>query len=209
MDTLLDIIDIEDNDDGGDDHDIGFREFARVMGAADVFKMRALAPRPDSKKAVANENLRMEALGHLRLGVTQEEMRKAQTTIKEKISAKHGKHAFTNAFKWMDKDRTGSITREEFKQALYELNLGMAIRDDIINNLCDFIDVRTQATTKHAPSVQCPAPDCPRLRPRTRRATRAACRVYAHMEAACGRGDCCRANGHTCAHRQLLWGLAC
>lgn len=141
LDTLLDIIDIEDNDDGGDDHDIGFREFARVMGAADVFKMRALAPRPDSKKAVANENLRMEALGHLRLGVTQEEMRKAQTTIKEKISAKHGKHAFTNAFKWMDKDRTGSITREEFKQALYELNLGMAIRDDIINNLCDFIDV--------------------------------------------------------------------
>ena len=60
LDSLLDIIDVEDDDDGEDDHDIGFREFARVMTAADVFKMKALrrgrrrrtstsASRPDRK----------------------------------------------------------------------------------------------------------------------------------------------------------------
>jgi len=141
LDSLLDIIDVEDNDDGGEDHDIGFREFARVMGAADVFKMRALHPEVKaSKTQVKMENTRQANLGNLRPGVTQEEMRKAQSTIKEKISAKHGKHAFTNAFKAMDKDRSGSITREEFKQCLFDFNLGMAIRDDIIDNLCDFID---------------------------------------------------------------------
>lgn len=141
LDTLLDIIDAEDNDDGGDDHDIGFKEFARVMTAADVFKMAALAPKPQEHNPIveAREKARREALKYLRPGVSQEELRKFQEQVKSKISAKYGKHAFTSAFKWIDADRTGSITREEFKHSLGTLNLA-GVREEILDTLCDFID---------------------------------------------------------------------
>ena len=69
LDSLLDIIDVEDDDDGEDDHDIGFREFARVMTAADVFKMKALAPRPTATHLDEREQARQEALQYLRPGV--------------------------------------------------------------------------------------------------------------------------------------------
>ena len=53
--SLLDIMDVQDNDDGGGDYDIGFREFARVMTAADLFKMRALAERPKRGATIVDE----------------------------------------------------------------------------------------------------------------------------------------------------------
>lgn len=141
LDTLLDIIDAEDNDDGGDGHDIGFKEFSRVMQAADVFKMAALGPRPSEVNPVLmeKEKQRKEALKHLRPGVSQEELRKFQEQVKSKISAKYGKHAFTSAFKWIDADRTGSITRDEFKKALSDLNLAGG-KEAVLDTLCDFID---------------------------------------------------------------------
>ena len=83
LDTLLDIIDAEDNDDGGNDHDIGFKEFARVMQASDVFKMSALAPRPQEVNPMlsAREEARKAALKYLRPGVSQEELRKFQEQV--------------------------------------------------------------------------------------------------------------------------------
>ena len=106
--------------DGGNDHDIGFKEFARVMQAADVFKMGALAPRPQDSNPLmeAREASRKAALKYLRPGVSQEELRKFQEQVKTKITSKYGKHSFTAAFKWIDADRTGSITRDEFKEAV-------------------------------------------------------------------------------------------
>lgn len=97
------------------------------MQAADVFKMAALGPRPSdvNPAMAAKERARKEALKHLRPGVSQEELRKYQEQVKSKISAKYGKHAFTSAFKWIDADRTGSITRDEFKKALTDLNLAV------------------------------------------------------------------------------------
>ena len=164
LDSLLDIIDVEDDDDGEDDHDIGFREFARVMTAADVFKMKALAPRPTATHLDEREQARQEALQYLRPGVLVspacepasqltlpwlfdtcawvcqcEELRKFQEQVKNKITAKYGKHSFSSAFKWIDADRTGSITREEFKQAMRDFNLS-GVRENILDTLCDFID---------------------------------------------------------------------
>jgi len=139
LDSLLDIIDVEDDDDGGDDHDIGFREFARVMTAADLFKMKALAPRPTSTTVDVREKARRDALQHLRPGVMQEELRKLHEQVRSRITAKYGKHSFSSAFKWIDADRTGSITREEFKEALKQLNLA-GVREPILDTLCDFID---------------------------------------------------------------------
>ena len=85
MDSLLDIMDVEDNDDGGNDYDIGFREFARVMTAADLFRMRALGERPPvpvGSIVDEREQQRQEALKCLRPGVTQDDLRKAQEQIK-------------------------------------------------------------------------------------------------------------------------------
>ena len=68
-----------------------------------------------------------------------EELRKFQEQVKNKITAKYGKHSFSSAFKWIDADRTGSITREEFKQAMRDFNLS-GVRENILDTLCDFID---------------------------------------------------------------------
>ena len=125
--------------DGGDDHDIGFREFARVMTAADLFKMKALQPRPKSTVVDEREQARRDALEHLRPGVMQEELRKIHEQVRSRITAKYGKHSFSSAFKWIDADRTGSITRDEFKEALKQLNLA-GVREPILDTLCDFID---------------------------------------------------------------------
>ena len=143
LDSLLDIIDVEDDsDDPGADpneHDIGFREFARVFCAADLFKLKALAPRPTNAAMDAREKAKAAAMEHLRPGVLAEELRKFHEQVRSRITAKYGKHSFSSAFKWIDADRTGSITRDEFKEALKQLNLA-GVRENILDTLCDFID---------------------------------------------------------------------
>jgi len=139
LDSLIDIIDVEDNDDGDDDNDIGFREFARVMTAADFFKMKALAPRPTSHVMDERERLRVEALEHMRPGVTADSLRKFHEQVKSKILARKGKHTWTETFKLIDADRTGTITREELKNFLKTYNLAM-VKENILDTLCDFID---------------------------------------------------------------------
>ena len=63
----------------------------------------------------------------------------AHSQVRSRITAKYNRHSFSSAFKWIDADRTGSITRDEFKEALKQLNLA-GIRENILDTLCDFID---------------------------------------------------------------------
>lgn len=50
---------------------------------------------------------------------------------------------FTKAFKWIDRDRTGSITREELVQALRELNiLDGLLQEEVVENVIDFMDAQ-------------------------------------------------------------------
>jgi len=75
----------------------------------------------------------------LRPGVRAEDMRKAQQMVKEKILTKFSK--FQEAFKFIDKDRSGTITREELMLNIDELQLGTMIKQEVKENLVDFIDV--------------------------------------------------------------------
>merc|ERR1712216_933566 len=87
----------------------------------------------------AREQARQDALEHLRPGVGMDELRKFQEQVKSKITGKWGRHSFSTAFKWIDADRTGSITREEFKQAMKDFNLS-GVKENLLDTLCDFID---------------------------------------------------------------------
>ena len=65
--------------------------------------------------------------------------------MKTKISSKYGKHSFSSAFKWIDADRTGSINRQEVKDAMVSLNL--ETREVVMDNLYDFMDVEKKDGT--------------------------------------------------------------
>jgi len=74
----------------------------------------------------------------LRPGVRAEDMRKAQHLVKQQFLTKF-RH-FTKAFKFIDRDRTGTISRDELKLVIEEFHLSN-IRPEVLENLIDFIDI--------------------------------------------------------------------
>ena len=48
---------------------------------------------------------------------------------------------FQKAFKFIDRDRTGTISREELKTCFDEMNLTQMIKPPVIETLIDFIDI--------------------------------------------------------------------
>lgn len=78
----------------------------------------------------------------LRKGVRPADLRRCQRTVHDTLTTKYGKLA--DAFKFFDKDRTNSITREELKWGLGELNLNTMFKDEVVENLLDFIDIDPQ-----------------------------------------------------------------
>ena len=74
----------------------------------------------------------------LRKGVREKDLRMAQHFVKEHFTTKFGR--LTKAFQFVDRDRTGTITREELRLVIGEFNL-TNIRPEVIENLIDFIDI--------------------------------------------------------------------
>ena len=58
--------------------------------------------------------------------------------VKEKLLTKYS--TFNKAFKGLDKDRTGNITRAELETALVEMQLTNGIRPEVVSSLVDLID---------------------------------------------------------------------
>jgi Ca2+-binding EF-hand superfamily protein len=73
----------------------------------------------------------------LRAGVTAQDLRQAQTLIKDKLMEKYSN--VTQAFRSVDRDGSGYINRKELADTLRQLNLS-SLRTDVIDNLVDFID---------------------------------------------------------------------
>lgn len=73
----------------------------------------------------------------LRPGVTADELRAAQSIIKDKFFDKYS--GFQAAFRSVDRDGSGYINRAELEQCLVSLNLN-TIRKEVIDTLIDFID---------------------------------------------------------------------
>lgn len=75
----------------------------------------------------------------LRPGVRSEDVRKAQQIVKQKYTDKFKR--MDAAFKNIDKDRTGTITRDELITNWAELNLVGIIPAPVAQTLIDFIDI--------------------------------------------------------------------
>ena len=73
----------------------------------------------------------------LRPGVTKAQVRTAQKRLREELEEKYSK--LTDAFKFIDSDRTGQLEREELKTMLLEFNI-MEVTPDAIDTLIDFAD---------------------------------------------------------------------
>jgi len=105
------------------DGQIDYEEFCDIVAKTpDMIQVRTLVKNPA-----------------LRKGVRAEDMRRAQHTIQEHILTKFKK--YQEAFKFMDVDRTGSITRAELRQGLDFLNLLGNMREEVVETLLDFIDI--------------------------------------------------------------------
>ena len=137
LDSLIDLMDVEndveDDDDAGPT-DIGFREFARVFQAADILHLKAMAPSKRPKLSVA----KAVALARLPPGVRAADVRQAQTALKEKLLTRFS--SLSKAFKGLDKNRTGSITRAELEDALSLMQIAEGIKPQALTALIDLID---------------------------------------------------------------------
>ena len=133
------LVDIADFDGDGE---ISFAEFARVLTAEDIIWMK------DSLRAAGAENGKVDSRlkGHavkrapkvIKNGVTEDDIRNAVFNIKEKIIAKYKR--LDSAFKDIDTDRTGYLSKEEFRFCLLLLNLDSAIDTKVIDVLLELVD---------------------------------------------------------------------
>ena len=76
--------------------------------------------------------------GDLPAGVTPDMVRKAASAMKEKFIDKFG--TLTKAFRAMDEDASGTVTREELDRYLLILNLNSVAHPDVITALFETID---------------------------------------------------------------------
>lgn len=84
----------------------------------------------------ANNNSR--AWGELPPGVTEEDVRKCAGAIREKLLDKFG--TLQKAFRAMDEDASGDITRKELERYLEIINLHTIARKDVLTALFETID---------------------------------------------------------------------
>ena len=94
--------------------------------------------------------------------ISDEELRAAHRSVKAKLAVNFGE--LRTAFRKLDKDFSGSVTRDEAALALEELNVG--VRREVLGRILDLADYdgdgerqgRTWRTaTRRAPSARCPA----------------------------------------------------
>ena len=129
---LTKIIEVADVDGDGD---IDYAEFARIMTCEDIVKEYQNSR--ELKGMATGEKERRVGGPTLRPGVTPDQLRSAQQTFKSEFEEKYRR--LTDAFKFIDADRTGYLERDEIKRLLLEFNI-VDITPEVIDNLIDFAD---------------------------------------------------------------------
>lgn len=127
------IIDIADADGSGD---IDYAEFAQIMTIENIFDMNKGANAKNFADLKAPPAKRVGG-PTLRAGVSPKEVQYAQQTLQEQLLEKYSR--ITDAFKFIDSDRTGHLERAEVKRLLVEFNVP-DIKDQAIEALIDFAD---------------------------------------------------------------------
>jgi Ca2+-binding EF-hand superfamily protein len=154
------LVDIADFDGDGE---ISFAEFARVLTADDIIFMKnSLSASAADGAEMVDSRLKgasiKKASRVIKNGVTEDDIRKAVFVIKEKILYKYKR--LDAAFKSIDADRTGFLSREEFRFCLYTLNLDM-LQKDTIEVLIDLMDTDGDGQINHFEFVQMLTADDP------------------------------------------------
>jgi len=132
------LVDIADFDGDGE---ISFAEFARVLTAEDIIWMKDSLRAAGGNEAKSDSRLKGPSVKKMPViiknGVSEDDVRLAVFAIKEKIIAKYKR--LDSAFKDIDTDRTGYLSREEFRFCLLLLNLNV-ISNTVIDVLLDLVD---------------------------------------------------------------------
>ncbi len=137
------------------DGSIDYAEFARIVTADDILHLKDtlqangwggqsnVVDQSGKQVGTVKLNLRKEKKYQregpavLRPGVSPTELREAQKALAGELQEKYVR--MTDAFKFIDSDRTGKLGREEIKRLMIEFNL-VNIREETIENLIDFAD---------------------------------------------------------------------
>lgn len=108
--ALIDLADVDG------DGDINYAEFAALMTSDDVLAVGGGQRRRTKKKAAPREEFRLYPGGP-----TEQDLRKGQMMLRERINAKY--NSLTAAFRTIDNDHSGRLGLGELKQLAMELNI--------------------------------------------------------------------------------------
>ena len=134
------IIELADMDGNGA---IDYAEFARIISADDICSLRnTLSNNPDTAVTYTQttglvKKKYREGAAQMRPGVTKEQVNEAAKAFKDELEEKYTR--LTDAFKFIDADRTGTLDRAEVKRLLVEFNIP-DISEATIETLIDFAD---------------------------------------------------------------------
>ena len=134
------IIELADMDGNGS---IDYAEFARIISADDICSLRnTLSNNPDTAATYTKttgliKKKYREGAAQMRPGVTKEQVNEAAKAFKDELEEKYTR--LTDAFKFIDADRTGTLDRAEVKRLLVEFNIP-DISEATIETLIDFAD---------------------------------------------------------------------
>lgn len=127
------------------DGEIDYAEFARVMTADDIISAYGVT-------GLGQAAPRRVGPATLRPGVTETDIRHAQKTLRAEFEEKYSK--LTDAFKFIDTDRTGQLERSEIKGLMLQFNIH-DVSDAAMDNLIDFADFDGDGQINYAEFCRC------------------------------------------------------
>ena len=139
--------DIADYDGDGE---ISFAEFARVLTADDIMEMKDSVAASYKGNMVNSRDVSPSIQRTSRViknGVTEDALRTAIMLIKEKLLQKYNR--LDTAFKQIDEDRSGYLTRAEFRFFIKNLCNMENMSANLIEVLCDLMDADGDGQMNH------------------------------------------------------------
>ena len=171
VDCLLDFVDVDG------DGTVDYKELSRVLECEDICAMELPDPTQRGRNIVEEEKFYGSLTG---VEVGAAELQFAQSTIKQRILDKAG--SITKAFRFVDEDNSGSLTRDEIMLMLDHFNArdGMkvgkrgikgakGVTDGAVEVLLDFVDDEGDGRIQYDEfSVMLMAEDVMEMRPENR-----------------------------------------
>lgn len=153
------IVDVADYDGDGD---ISFAEFARVLTSDDIMMMKDSIRAGGAGVGFVDSRMKGPSIKKaprvIKDGVTEDDVRLFVMTMKEKLLAKYTR--LDTAFKQIDEDRSGYLTRDEFKFLMKVVNLD-GTNPKIVEVLIDLMDSDGDGQIKYQEFTCAQSPESP------------------------------------------------